>query len=265
MESGNICKFNFNRSSDLICANFIYETQNTQAQPRLAERHGICLAAEGEGIFSTGRTQHRITPGTLFFPLEGERFSIQAQPQLHYYYINFHGRRGDEYMQRLGISPENCVFQGYQDLIPFWQECCAMAEEGSIDILCEAVLLYSLAKLKPAKKQQNDIVQRMTLLTQEHFADPNLSIAAIAEEFGYNPKYLSSLFKKEKGIPYTQYLQELRIRHAVFLMEEGVVSVKNVALLSGFRDALYFSKVFTKTEGISPKAYILDAASRRGS
>jgi AraC-like DNA-binding protein len=39
-------------------------------------------------------------------------------------------------------------------------------------------------------------------------------------------------------------------------MEQGVVSVKNVSLLSGFRDALYFSKVFTTEEGISPKAYI---------
>ena len=55
---------------------------------------------------------------------------------------------------------------------------------------------------------------------------------------------------------YTQYLRDMRIRHAIFLMEEGLVSVKNIALLSGFRDPLYFSKVFTESEGISPKAYI---------
>ena len=53
-----------------------------------------------------------------------------------------------------------------------------------------------------------------------------------------------------------RYLRELRIRHALFLMEQGVASVKNVALLSGFGDALYFSKVFTAEQGISPKAYI---------
>jgi AraC-like DNA-binding protein len=39
-------------------------------------------------------------------------------------------------------------------------------------------------------------------------------------------------------------------------MEEGVANVKNVALLSGFEDPLYFSKVFTASEGISPKVYI---------
>jgi transcriptional regulator GlxA family with amidase domain len=39
-------------------------------------------------------------------------------------------------------------------------------------------------------------------------------------------------------------------------MEEGLVSVKNIAILSGFHDPLYFSKVFTESEGISPKNYI---------
>jgi AraC-like DNA-binding protein len=81
-------------------------------------------------------------------------------------------------------------------------------------------------------------------------------LSKIAEELGYDSKYLSSLFKKRKGVTYTKYLREQRIKHAIFLMEEGVVSVKNVAILSGFRDALYFSKIFTQSTGLSPKAYI---------
>jgi len=42
----------------------------------------------------------------------------------------------------------------------------------------------------------------------------------------------------------------------MFLIEQGIVSVKNVAILSGFQDALYFSKVFKDAVGISPKEYI---------
>ena len=62
--------------------------------------------------------------------------------------------------------------------------------------------------------------------------------------------------KKKKGIPFTQYLRELRIAHALFLMEQGVVSVKNIAILAGFGDALYFSKIFKEQVGLSPKAYM---------
>ena len=51
------------------------------------------------------------------------------------------------------------------------------------------------------------------------------------------------------------YLRTLRIKHAVTLMDFGVQSVKNVALLSGFSDPLYFSTVFKKQMGITPKEY----------
>jgi transcriptional regulator GlxA family with amidase domain len=64
-------------------------------------------------------------------------------------------------------------------------------------------------------------------------------------------------------VAYTQYLREQRIKHAIFLMEQGVVSVKNVAILSGFSDALYFSKIFTASVGVSPKAYIQKISGER--
>ena len=88
------------------------------------------------------------------------------------------------------------------------------------------------------------------------FSDSSLSLSTIAARVGYNDKYISALFKKQKGITYTQYLRSLRIKHSIFLMEQGIVSVKNVAILSGFGDALYFSKVFKEVEGISPKDFI---------
>ena len=61
---------------------------------------------------------------------------------------------------------------------------------------------------------------------------------------------------KQMGISYVEYLRNLRIKRAVFLMEQGVASVKNVAILSGFEDALYFSKVFKQAEGVTPSEYI---------
>lgn len=262
MENTNICKFNFNRSSDLICVNFIYETDNTQATPSRAERHAIGLVVDGTGTLTCGGQPYALSAGTLFFVPGGEVFSVESRDGLKYYYINFYGRRGDEFMERFDIGKHHCVFEGYGELTPFWSDCQRRAEDGNIDILCEAVLLYSLAKLRPVEKVQSDVVTGIVTMTQENFTNPNLSLSAIADELGYDAKYLSSLFKKKKGMAYTQYLRDLRIRHAVFLMEEGIVSVKNIALLSGFHDALYFSKVFTKCEGVSPTVYIAAVAAR---
>ena len=90
---------------------------------------------------------------------------------------------------------------------------------------------------------------------EDNFTDCRLSLNEVAAAAGYNPKYLSHLFKKQFGMGFSEYLRILRIKHAVNLIENGVTSVKNVALLSGFSDPLYFSKVFSESVGVSPSNY----------
>ena len=87
--------------------------------------------------------------------------------------------------------------------------------------------------------------------------DLNLQLAsAIAEELAYNAKYLSHAFKEKMQMTYSEYLRSLRIKYAISLFDHGIDSIKNVALLSGFIDPLYFSNVFKKSVGTSPKTYI---------
>ena len=94
-------------------------------------------------------------------------------------------------------------------------------------------------------------------MSEEHIRDPYLSLAQIATEIGYNPKYLSHYFKKKMNVTYSEYLRSFRFKYAISLFELGISSVKNVALLSGFSDPLYFSSTFKKAIGISPKEFIL--------
>ena len=68
--------------------------------------------------------------------------------------------------------------------------------------------------------------------------------------------YLSHLFKQKMNVGFSEYLRTLRINYAITLFDNGLDSIKNVALLSGFSDPLYFSSVFKKTVGKSPKDYI---------
>ena len=261
MKSENVCKFSAARSSDLICLNFIRETKETQSLPLRANANAIHLVLEGAGVFSCEGREYTIARGSLFFVAQGDTFSVRGKG-LIYSYISFSGRRAEELMLRFSLS-EPRALDGYDALIPFWESCHADAEDGNIDLLCESVLLYSLAKLAPSKPEKNDAISRVVSITQERYTDKDLSLPIIAREIGYDAKYLSSLFKKKKGIAYTQYLREQRVRHAVFLMEQGVASVKNVALLSGFGDALYFSRIFTETMGVSPKAYIQSLAEEK--
>ena len=256
MDIKNICIFNQNQSSDLICSKFIYETTDCQKEPAFSSEHTLHIAAKGNGNFVLGKESHSISVGTLFFVPKNECFAVSGDKDFEYSYISFSGRRANELLERVGIGRNNCVFEGLEGLLPFWLECVNDANKDNIDMLGESVLLYSLARLKPVQKETNDIISQITSLTSERFSDPTLSLSVISEKLGYHEKYISAHFKKETGVTYTQYLRELRIRHSLFLIEQGVVSVKNIAILSGFRDPLYFSKVFKEEKGISPKEYI---------
>jgi two-component system response regulator YesN len=130
-------------------------------------------------------------------------------------------------------------------------------QQENIDIVAESVLLYVFSRLSANRSAQDATIQKIIDMTEEHFRDPDLSLAQIAKEIGYNPKYLSHYFKKKMNVTYSEYLRSFRFKYAISLYELGISSVKNVALLSGFSDPLYFSSTFKKAIGISPKEFIL--------
>lgn len=76
-----------------------------------------------------------------------------------------------------------------------------------------------------------------------------------ADAAGVNSTYLSYLFSQEMGIGFANYLLNLRMEHAKKLLRETNLKMWQVAEESGFNDYHYFSKVFKKSEGMSPAQY----------
>jgi YesN/AraC family two-component response regulator len=109
----------------------------------------------------------------------------------------------------------------------------------------------------PGKKNSasvNSVVYRVVKYIDKEYRNIE-SVKQIAEKLSYSEYYLSHVFKEKMGVSYTDYLRTLRLKFAVSLFDRGLDSVKNVALLSGFTDPLYFSTVFKKHIGVSPKEY----------
>ena len=256
----NICKFNQARSSDLICTDFVYELNRAQSAGSAARQHVLGMADRGAGTLSHEGKCLPLTAGTLFFVPRGAHYAITGDEGLSYFYICFHGRRAEELIARAGFSQETDAREAdgadAARLCGMALDALHRATEENLDLYAESVLLMLLAHLCREKKEHHDLLSQIVALTNDRFSEADLSLSALAAQLGYGSKYLSALFKKKKGVPFTQYLRDLRLSHAIFLMEQGVVSVKNIALLAGFGDALYFSKIFKEEMGISPKGYI---------
>ena len=56
----------------------------------------------------------------------------------------------------------------------------------------------------------------------------------------------------------TEYLNTVRIQQACALMEQGFTSIKDIALLCGYKDPLYFSRVFKKEMKVSPREHLAE-------
>lgn len=85
--------------------------------------------------------------------------------------------------------------------------------------------------------------------------DQPLSLNHVADTLGVHPSHLSRTFKKELGMTLTQYINKLRIDEAKYMLDHGNISVLETALITGYSDPNYFSKVFQKLEHVTPNAY----------
>lgn len=264
MTNRNICKFNQTTGNDQLNPSmFIFETRKDVMQkPKTLEEYRVFLFSQGEGSLLCQGVQFPFRNGTVFFGFPDETISIMDMSPdnndmpVSYLYISFDGKRAERLLRRFGISEKERCFHGYESLIPFWQNCLSRTPQENIDIVSEAVLLYTFSSMKMPKKQENALIFSAIEYLEEHFSDAELTIGSVAKKFGYNEKYLSHAFSKEMNVGFSEYLQTLRIKHAVMLFDNGIISVKNAAWLSGFRDQFYFSSIFKKHIGISPKEYI---------
>ena len=82
-----------------------------------------------------------------------------------------------------------------------------------------------------------------------------ISLSEIAQKLGISASYLSTLLNQGLGCGFTDYLNQVRIERACCYLEQNYLKNYEIAYKVGFRDEKYFSKVFKKIKGISPKDY----------
>ena len=258
MGPNNICKFPPSGiTSELSVFCFVLETDPAiMKQKRTLKHNRMILVEQGEGSFLFNDTPHGFSTGTLIFGFDGEMFSLATGENVRFLYIDFDGTRASNLFHRFEIFPNTRKFEGFNGLIPFFKDCLLSTRTENIDIISESILLHVFSRLSAADAKQNATIQKIIEITEAKFQDPDLSLSVIAKKTGYNPKYLSHFFKQKMNISYVEYLRSYRFQYAISLFELGISSVKNVALLSGFSDPLYFSNAFKKAIGVSPKEFI---------
>ncbi|MFJ7724741.1 helix-turn-helix domain-containing protein [Neobacillus sp. NPDC097160] len=93
----------------------------------------------------------------------------------------------------------------------------------------------------------------------------DITLDHLAEMCRLSPNYLSSLFKKEVGIPISEYIQRHRVDEAKKLLVLTNYSISDISTWLNFNDQSYFIKIFKKYTGLTPKQFRNDHSSENTS
>ena len=103
-------------------------------------------------------------------------------------------------------------------------------------------------------KGDERVISSIMRYMQEHLSE-EVSLSVLSEVFHLNPQYISQLFKNKIGVGFLAYLTNIRIEKAKKLLLSTSMSVTEIAEYSGYGDYRVFTKVFKKTEGITPSQF----------
>ena len=126
-----------------------------------------------------------------------------------------------------------------------------------IDSLKISLFERRVSSAAEPEKQEERAITGITRYLQEHLAE-EISLSVLAEQFHLNPQYISQPFKSEIGVNFLVYLTNIRMEKAKKLLLSTALSIAEVAEQSGYGDYRVFTKVFKKSEGITPSQYRRD-------
>lgn len=99
------------------------------------------------------------------------------------------------------------------------------------------------------------LVSHVQNYIENNYTKYDLSLDSVADILNLNPSYLSSLFKRVTGINFSTYVTDKRISMAKELLQDPLRSAGEIASLTGYESASYFTRAFKKKTGLTPTEY----------
>lgn len=100
-----------------------------------------------------------------------------------------------------------------------------------------------------------DVILKAKKFIEENYADQNTTLTTVAQAVCLSPNHFSTIFSQECKTTFIEYLTNVRIENAKRLMQETDMKGYDIAYECGFSDPHYFSYIFKKNTGLSPRDF----------
>ena len=130
-------------------------------------------------------------------------------------------------------------------------------EDRSLLLPLYGQLIAASLVTRNQKPLRSEIVQKLENDILENYPDCSYDLNRFLSTLPFSPGYLKKVFKNETGLTPLQYLTDKRLENAAnnLAMSGGKGSISEIAYQCGFSEPLYFSRLFKRKYGVSPRSY----------
>ncbi|WP_435171336.1 helix-turn-helix domain-containing protein [Paenibacillus glycanilyticus] len=234
--------------------------------------HSLAYVYSGEGVLAFDGEEKPLGPGDLFqiWPGLPMRLTSSRSNPLHFHSFLFQYRTiqweggtmlsreasGKLPLQLGNAGPEQMVLESvFREAYELWQD-----KNNGYEWHVKLQLLNALQLIQRLGANREDhpgavtAVQKAIQYMKQSFKE-NLTRDQLAESISLSPGYFSVLFKAHTGISPIRYLNKIRIDQSKLLLRNTDLPIKEIAEESGFEDSFYFSRLFQKETGMSPRDF----------
>lgn len=200
--------------------------------------------------YSVNGEEFTVKENDCIFLKSGSKRKREKSEFCDYVSFNFNGDLDTDFPVYL----HDCLSTEIKLLISVCDEIFSKCHDWSDKINTALNLIFKLLKDRLSAQKENPVIVKIKRYIKQNLSE-KLTLDLIAAQVGYSPNYCDTIFKKETDDSILNYTISERIIKAKLLLQEDVLSLKEIAEAVGFEDYNYFSRAFKKKSGYPPSEY----------
>lgn len=225
---------------------------------------------DGAGNYSIGGHEYPVAANQYFILPAGIPHSYAANKDTPWtiYWIHFKGSLAQFYARNaerpMDIKPE--AHSRISQRINLFEEIFNTLKAGYTNEnlhYVSSLFHYYLGSLRYIRQYRNatgthtddDTVVEAAVHYMKENMEKRMTLQDISDHIGYSPSHFSMLFKKKIGHAPLSYFNLLKIQEACFMLDSTDMKINQICYKIGIEDTYYFSRLFGKIMGMSPREY----------
>ncbi len=249
-----------------------YCEPNHHVGPRVLDGYKLIFVLKGKGMLSTqGGAFQPIEQGDMFALFPKERHEYQADPNdpWEIMWVGFSGAIAPLLIESIGLSSINYIRKNIinssikktlttlTNALGDREDTNRFAATGQLYVLLSYLKNASglIETMADDAKSLSCVASATRFIEQNYYIE--LDVQTLCDYVNYSRSYLSRVFHQETGYTIPEYINKIRIDNAMALLHDTNLSLREVASTVGIHDSFYFSKLFKKYTGKTPREYRL--------